>query len=287
MPDSARDLALVLGGGGARGLAHIHVLEALDELGVRPKIVAGSSIGAVIGAGYASGMSGAEMREYALSTLGNRSNVLTRLWRLRPPSLRSMFSGGMPRLGEINPERALAAFLPVSIAHRFEDLAIPLKVTATDFYGNSLTVLESGPLQHAMAASIAIPGIFRPVTIGGRIHVDGGIANPVPFDLVAGAGRIVLAVDVVGMPVGDGARIPSRIEAAFGASQLMMQSITAMKCAVHKPDILIRPQANEFRVLDFLRVRTILERTRHAKEETKRSLERILGERKGGVSRAR
>lgn len=269
-------LALVLGGGGARGLAHIHVLEALDDLGVRPEIIAGSSIGAVIGAAYASGMSGAQMRDYALATLGNRSNVLSRLWRLRPPSLRSVFAGGMPRLGEINPERTLLAFLPVAVAHRFEDLAIPLKVAATDFYGNSLTVLESGNLVHAMAASIAIPGIFRPVTIGGRIHIDGGIANPVPFDLVHAKGRIVLAVDVVGMPVGDGGRVPSRIEAAFGASQLMMQSITAMKIRTHKPDILVRPPVSEFRVLDFMRVRSILERTKATREETRQKLGRLL-----------
>ncbi|MEZ5871791.1 MAG: patatin-like phospholipase family protein [Nitratireductor sp.] len=271
-----KEVALVLGGGGARGLAHIHVLEAFDDLGVKPVVIAGSSIGAIMGAGYAAGMSGAEIREFAIRAFGDRGEVMSRLWKLRPQSLRSMFMDALPRFGELNAENVLRAFLPEAIPETFAELQIPLKVTATDFFGNSLTVIEEGRLFPAMAASAAIPAVFRPVMINGRVHIDGGIANPVAFDLVEAPGRIVVAVDVVGMPEGDPAKVPGRIEAAFGASQLLMQSLIQMKLRLHSPDLFIRPAVNEFRVLDFLKAATIIERTRATRAETRSKLERLL-----------
>ncbi len=271
-----KDVALVLGGGGARGLAHVHVLQAFDDLGIRPVVIAGSSIGAIMGAAYASGMSAREIEEHCLNVFGNRTEVMSRLWKLRPQTLRSMFLEVLPRLGELNIESVLRAFLPPDFPGTFAQLQIPLKLTATDFFGNSLTVIEDGDLLLAMAASAAIPAIFRPVMINGRVHIDGGIANPVAFDLVEAPNRIVVAVDVVGMPQGDGFTPPKRIEAAFGASQLMMQSLIEMKLRLHKPDILIRPEANEFRVLDFLHARKIIERTRGTREETRQKLDAVL-----------
>lgn len=272
-----KEVALVLGGGGARGLAHVHVLEAFDDLGVKPCVIAGSSIGAIIGAAYAAGMSGREVRDYAIRTLGNRSQVMSRLWRLRPESVASMFNGAMLRFGELNAQKVLRAFMPSSMPERFEDLEIPLKLTATDFYGSSLTVIETGELFPAIAASVAIPAIFRPEIVNGRVHIDGGIANPVAFDIVEAPGRIVVAVDVVGMPEGeDASQLPSRIEAAFGASQLLMQAIIKMKLQLHSPDLLVRPQVNEFRVLDFLHARRIIERTETTRAEVRTKLERIL-----------
>ncbi|MCB1449525.1 MAG: patatin-like phospholipase family protein, partial [Nitratireductor sp.] len=124
-----KEVALVLGGGGARGLAHIHVLEAFDDLGVKPAVIAGSSIGAIMGAGYAAGMSGAEIREFSLKAFGDRSEVMARLWKLRPHSLRSMLMDSLPRFGELNAEKVMRAFLPDAIPETFGELAIPLKVT--------------------------------------------------------------------------------------------------------------------------------------------------------------
>lgn len=273
-----KEVALVLGAGGARGLSHVHVLEAFDDLGVRPCVIAGSSIGSVIGAGYAAGMSGAEIRGYALSTFGKRAEVMSRLWRLRPESIVSMISGRDNRFGEFNAQKVMRAFLPPSLPETFGELSIPLKVTATDFYSGSLTVLESGNLIAAIAASAAIPVIFRPETINDRVHVDGGLANPVAFDLVAAPGRIVVAVDVVGLPRHRGRKLPSRFDAAFGASQLMMRSITRMKLEFCRPDLLIRPPIDEFRVLDFLRAGEIIEKTQGVRAEARAGLEKLLVE---------
>lgn len=271
-----KEVALVLGGGGARGLAHIHVLEAFDDLGVKPCVIAGTSIGALIGAGYAAGMSGAEIRRHTLATLGKRAEVLARLWRLRPESLASLITGGLPKFGEFNAQKVMRAFLPHEIPDRFEDLQIPLKITATDFYDGTLSVLETGDLYQAIAASAALPVIFKPEVINGRAHVDGGLSNPVPFDLVMAPGRIVIAVDVVGLPQNKGKLTPNRLDAAFGASQLMMQTMTRLMLQQKAPDLLIRPPIGDFRVLDFLRADHILKGTEETRAEVREGLGKLL-----------
>ncbi|MBP2235487.1 NTE family protein [Sinorhizobium kostiense] len=264
-------MALALGGGGARGIAHIHVIEALNELGIRPVAIAGSSIGALMGAGMAAGMTGLEIRNYALSTVGHRGEVLNRLWQLRPSSLAEAMAGGI-RFGQLNIEKVLKAFLPEAIPARFSDLEIPLKVMVTDYYGQTERVCDSGDLRKALAASCALPAVFMPVKIDGRVMIDGGIYNPIPFDQLRGAADIVIAVDVVGGPDGDGKTIPSRIDSLFGASQLMMQSIIAMKMKAGAPDLLLRPDVGRFRVLDFLRAQELLAATASAKEQMKQAL---------------
>ena len=265
-------VAIAFGGGGARGLAHIHVIEALDELGIRPAVIAGSSIGAIMGAAMAAGISGAEIRAHTLATVGRRKEIVNRLWSVRPASFKQAVVGGF-RFGQFNLERILPAFLPPAIPKEFAGLAIPLQVTATDYYGQSEHVCKSGDLHQALAASAAIPAMFMPVRIGGRVMIDGGICNPVPFDLLKGLADIVIAVDVVGGPDGDGETMPSRIDSLFGASQLMMQSIIAMKMKAHPPDILLRPEVNRFRVMDFLRAQDVLTATAAVKDQLKTALD--------------
>jgi NTE family protein len=271
-----KEVALVLGGGGARGLAHIHVLKAFDDLGVRPCVIAGSSIGSVIGAGYAAGMSADEISDYAVKTFSKRAEVMSRLWRMRPDGFGPTIFAGAGRVGEFSAQKVMRAFLPEAIPDRFEDLKIPLKVTATDFFASTLTVLERGDLFQAIAASSALPVLFRPEIIDGRVHVDGGFVNPVPFDLVIAPERIVVAVDVIGMPRGKDRNMPTRIEAAFGASQLLMHSITRLMLDKCKPDLLIRPEISEFRVLDFLHAERILKRTEATRADVRTGLERLL-----------
>lgn len=267
-PATSPTIALALGGGGARGLAHIQVLEALDELGIVPVAITGSSIGALMGAGRASGLTGREIREYTLATVGNRSEVINRLWKLRPANMRLGI-----RLGQFNLERILRAFLPPAIPDTFAELTIPLQVTATDYYGQKSEFIGEGELFPALAASAAIPALFMPVVMNGRVMIDGGIFEPVPYDPLIGKADIVIGVDVVGAPEGDGVTIPNRIDSLFGASQLMMQSLIATKMKSNPPDILLRPEVNRFRVLDFMRAEEVLEASAHIKDELKRFLD--------------
>ena len=276
-PGSAPSFAVAFGGGGARGLSHIHVIEALDELGIRPTAIAGSSIGAIMGAGMAAGMTGKDIHGYAHSVLSRRAEVASRMWKARPGSIGEMVEGGF-RVGQFNIERILKSFLPDAIPEDFSELKIPLKVTATDFFGHGLAVIESGDLYSALAASAAIPALFRPVTRDGRLFIDGGIYNPLPFDLISDAADIVIAVDVVGAPVEGGRKRLTGVELVFGASQLMMQSIIAMKLMHHsQPAVFIRPPVAGFRALDFLKIESVLHETVAVKDELKRAIDAAVG----------
>ncbi len=164
VPSGTPTVAVAFGGGGARGLAHIHVIDALDELGIRPVAISGASIGAIMGAGMAAGMTGAAIREHALMTVGNKTAVVSRIWGLRPQTVRDAVAKGI-RIGQFNLERILKAFLPADLPDRFEDLLMPMKVITTDYYGQSEVIINEGDLFPALAASSAIPAVFMPVRL--------------------------------------------------------------------------------------------------------------------------
>jgi NTE family protein len=275
MASGGPTFGVAFGGGGARGLAHIHAIEALDELGIRPVAIAGSSIGAIMGAGMASGMAGAEIHAYARSILGSRAEVASRMWRARPGTIAEAMQNGI-RVSQFNVERILKSFLPDAIPETFAELKIPLKVAATDYFGHKLAVFEDGDLHSALAASAAIPAVFRPVTRDGRVLIDGGIYNPVPFDLIEKDADIIIAIDVVGAPSEAERRHPTTVDLMYGATQLMMQSIIANKLRQCPPDILIRPNVSKYRVLDFLKIDTLLAETVEIKDELKRAVEKAV-----------
>ncbi|PCJ95957.1 MAG: patatin [Hyphomicrobiales bacterium] len=265
-------ISLALGGGGARGLAHIVVLEALDDLGVRPTSIAGTSIGAIMGAAYAGGLSGRDIRDITLQRFSNRAKVVQLLWQMRGKRK-------LPKLSitDIDPLAVLESFIGDLIPASFEELQIPLCVIASDFYGWRETIMRSGDLHRAVAASIAIPILFTPVTIDGRVLIDGGFVNPLPFDRVEN-GNITIAVDVTGGPQepamqsGSDIPLPGMREMVFGTTQLVMQSITNEKLKSRTPDILIRPPIEQFGVLEFLKVKEILEAAESERDNIKRQI---------------
>lgn len=274
-PASPR-IGLALGGGGARGLAHIPVLEAFDDLGLKPARIAGTSIGAIMGAGYASGLSGRQLRDIVLEIFADRNSVLSRLWQLRPKRFADVFRTG---LVQFDPERVLEVFIADYLPEMFEDLDIPLRLIATDFYGCREIDFESGPLLTAIAASIAIPAIFRPVRFEGRHLIDGGVVNPLPFEGLSAHCDVVIAVDVVGAPVPrEKSDEISMLDSLFGSSQILMQTITSQKLKQEQPDLLIRPPHDSVRVLDFLKAGTILDSAEPLREFTRTHLTGILEE---------
>lgn len=265
-------VSVAFGGGGARGLAHIHVMEVLDDFGIRPRLITGSSIGAIMGAAMAAGLSGREVREHTLAAVGKPTEALGRIWGLRPATLSDFWSNGF-RVGQFNLERVLRVFLHPDIPDRFEELKIPLKVVTADFYEQCERICERGALYPALAASASLPAVFMPVRIDGRILVDGGLWNPVPFEHLAGSADITIGVDVVGRPAGDEDQMPNGIDSLYGASQLTMRAMIALKLKQGAPDIFLRPEVGHFRVLDFLRAKEILEHTAGIREELKRALD--------------
>ena len=181
----SKTFALALGGGGARGLAHIAVLEALDELGARPAAVAGTSIGALVGAAYAAGMSGKEIRRFVIALAHDRGEIFRRLIAARAGTFSNLFNIGFGSATLVDAEKFCAQFLPEQVPDDFGALALPLTIIASDLYRRQPAVFASGALKPALAASIALPTVMRPVIVDGRVLIDGGATNPLPFDRAA------------------------------------------------------------------------------------------------------
>lgn len=270
---SGGDLGLALGGGGARGLAHIVMLEVLDELKIRPHRIAGTSIGAVIGTMYAAGMSGREIRELVdrLTVSENESWLsglfeqdLGRWWDLIQLKLGS---GGL-----IDTDAFARYIEETSGVSRFDQLGIPLQIVAADFWQRGQVVFESGSLGPAIQASIAIPGLFSPVQHRGRVLVDGGLVNPVPYDLLFDDCDVVVAIDVSGKRNPQSEDAPGYFETLFNTMQIMQAQILHEKMQRRPPHIYIRPELEDVRVLEFNRVDEIYRQSMPARSQLRQAL---------------
>jgi NTE family protein len=271
-----KTLALALGAGGARGLAHIAVFEALDELGVRPVAIAGSSIGALAGAIYGAGMSGREIRHFVVELAHNRAEVWRRTMQSRAGTFGGMFNGDFSAAVQLDPEKLLAQFLRDPVPEDFGALKIPLTVVASDLYARRAVTFRVGPLRPALAASIAIPGLMRPVVVDDRVLIDGGATNPLPFDLLRGQADAIVAVDITGQPVEDRKDVPSAVETLYSAVQLMTSTIISEKLRHDRPDLVVTPNVGAFRALDFFQASAIIRVAEEAKVDLKAKLTALL-----------
>jgi NTE family protein len=272
-----KTVALALGGGGARGLAHIVVAEALDEMGVKPAAIAGTSIGAIIGAGYAAGMSGREMRRYAVHVAHNRAGVMRRMMRARAGKLSAIFGGGLGDATRLDAELLCEQFLPDTLPEDFSGLSIPLIVIASDLYRRREVVFSQGPLRRALAASIALPTLMRPVECDGQVLVDGGATNPLPFEHLRGRADVIVAVEISGPPSADKREVPNALECLYATVLVMTHSIISEKLRHGAPDLLLQPNVGSFRALGFMQASAILRAADHVKAEIKEKLEPLLG----------
>jgi NTE family protein len=273
----AKSFALALGGGGARGLAHIAVLEALDEMGRKPAAIAGTSIGSLIGAAYAAGMSGKEIRRFVVALAHDRAEVFRRLITTRASTFANLFSIGFGSATLVDAEKFCQQFLPEKVPDEFGGLEIPLTVIATDLYRRQQAVFSSGPLRPVLAASIALPTLMRPVVVDERVLIDGGATNPLPFDQLRGRADVVVAVDISGEPI-DGRRdIPNPWECLLTTVLVMGNAITAEKVKHGAPDLMVRPKVGGFRTLDFLHASAILRASEPVKAELKEKLAALIG----------
>lgn len=265
-------VAVALGSGGARGIAHLVVLEALDELGIRPTAIAGTSMGAVIGAAYASGLEARVIHSHVLKVLRNRSNVMGKLLKARVGRFADLLLRGRGNPVLLDPEIVLDLFWPPAMPNSFEDLAMRMIVVATNYSTRNEAVFQSGPLTSAVAGSMAIPGLFRPVESDGDLLIDGGAVNPLPYDHLFDLADIVIAVDVTFGGRSRTRRVPTPLESMFGAAQIMQGAITAQKVKRRPPDILIRPRVEQFGLLDFFRAGQIFRAAEASKEELRAAI---------------
>ena len=233
-PPQTPGIGLALGGGFARGIAHIGVLKVLEEEGIPVRVIAGTSVGALIGASYCSGLSIEELQTIARNT---RFTSLAR-WTLS-------------RCGFASNDRMIKFLMRILKVRTFEELRIPLGVTATDFNTGEGIVFHSGDIIDPVRASCAYPGMFLPVNINGRYLVDGMLSHPVPTRPLRdmGADR-VLAVHLKGTWAGGGA--PRHLFAVIGQSFAIAQDAMASIWRA-AADLVVEPDVAGFEYDDFKR----------------------------------
>jgi NTE family protein len=270
-----KTFALALGAGGARGLAHIAIIEALDEMGVKPVAIVGASIGAVIGAGYAAGLTGRAMRRHLISLAHDRGEVLRRVMGARAAAWSEILGAGFGNPFVADPSKFYDAFLGELLPADFADLKLPMTAVATDLHARKSLVLREGPLKPAIAASMAVPGLVRPLEVNGRVLVDGGVTDPLPFGCLRGAADVIVAVDVSGGTVERGS-VPDPWESLFATISVMSHTIVAHKLKEGAPDLLLRPNVGLFRMLDFFQASAILRAAEPIKAEVKEKLGALL-----------
>ncbi|ODT83530.1 MAG: hypothetical protein ABS76_03385 [Pelagibacterium sp. SCN 64-44] len=268
-------IGVALGGGSARGLTHIPYIEAMDELGLKPSVISGTSIGALIGSGWAAGMTGRELRDHSFEVLGTLRTIAARLWATQIRGIGGLLKNGISM--QLDASSIVDAFTPPNFPVEFKDLKIPLYVVATDFQSWHQVVFNSGLLRPAIAGSLAIPSFFRPVVYENHLLVDGGVVNPLPLDQADIDTDFLIGIDVAGDPSANLTKTDHKaIDIWFGSAQIMMHSLTAHMMAAYPPDIYIRPHVANFGAMEFWRVREIITHAEAEKDRFKRILERKI-----------
>jgi len=246
MANSGPTIGIALGSGSARGWAHIGVLRALNEAGIEPKIVCGTSVGALVGAAYADG---------ALDALESWVRQLT--WRKVMGFFDITFTGGF-----IKGEKLIAFLHRNFLDKQISDLKKPFGAVATDLNSGREIWLREGWVSQAVRASIALPGLFTPFEHDGRLLVDGALVNPVPVSLCSAMGAdFIIAVDLSSSVVGphvsklDAEKrlrpLPNMMDVVISSLNIMQMRVTRSRLAGEPADVVISPRLGYMRVLDY------------------------------------
>jgi NTE family protein len=226
-------LGLALGGGAARGFAHVGVIAVLEEAGLKPSMVVGTSAGSLVAALYASGKTSVQLQQTAL----NMEEVAITDWML-PIFGRGMFRG-----------EALGRYVNELVAGRLiENMTIPLGIVATDLNSGRAVLFQRGDTGTAVRASGAVPAVFVPVKINGREYVDGGLVSPVPVRFARQMGAdLVIAVDISSSP---------EANPADGTLQILLQTFAIMGKSINQyelkdADVVVQPSQLGLKSADF------------------------------------
>jgi len=238
-----KKLGLALSGGGARGIAHIGVLKALEKAGIKVDFLSGTSMGGLVAAAYASGLLAKDIEE-----VSREYGKLRNLWRLADPTL--------PRQSVFQGKRLEVFFEETLKVDSFEELRIPLTLVAVDLNSGQEVHMNSGSVAHAVRATVAVPGLLAPVEEKGQCLVDGGLLNNLPSDAVREMGAdVVLAVDVFAGSDGDasfwqllaekrliGNTVGGLVRILGDSLNLVIYHQSIRKLQDCPPDFLIRPK---------------------------------------------
>lgn len=248
LPRKRKKIGLALGGGGAKGIAHIGVIKALEEAGLPIDFIAGTSMGALIGGWYA--------MDKNITFLENLFLKVGQQEGFKPEKMMKSNSQILFQ------NKSILEFLNLGFGRKeMEDCEIPFRAVATNVEDGSEEILKEGRLAPAVEASIATPLIFSPVKIGEKIMMDGGFSNPVPADLARAMGAdVVLAVDVSSHWI----NLPQNLSSSKNMYSAILSSFSAVEYQIAKhilpeADLIIRPAVTHYSFLDFPRAREIID----------------------------
>lgn len=250
-------VGLALGGGSARGFAHIGVLKSLDQAGIRPEVVVGTSAGALVGAFYAAGMTPWQIEEAALRTRE------VDMADFASTNRRGMLVGD-----------SLARFVNDSLkGARIEDMRIRYAAVATDLRSGELALLRSGPVADAVRASCSIPGVFVPREMAGRELVDGGLVSPLPVRSTRQLGcDFVIAVDVGTRPHRES--LPGMYEVILQSFEIMGRALAEQEA--QGAELVLRPDTSRYASSDFNARREMIQLGYEAAQRALPELQRRL-----------
>jgi NTE family protein len=239
-------IGLALGGGAARGFAHVGVLQVLEEAGIHPDLVVGTSAGSLVASLYASGKTGAQLQQVAETM----EEAAFTDWTL------PLFNRGVLR-GD-----ALARYVNAQVANRpLEQMPLPLGIVATDLHSGEAVLFQRGDTGTAVRASSAVPAVFQPVKIAGQEYVDGGLVSPVPVRYARQMGaELVLAVDISSAPEGNQAN--DTLQVLLQTFAIMGKSINTFE--LRDADVVVRPALLGVKSADFGARRRAIEAGRAA-----------------------
>ena len=259
-----RRAALVLAGGGARGVAHIGAIEELESQGFEISAVAGTSMGALVGGVYAS---------------GHMEPFKEWLCDLDKYKVFSLVDFALSTEGLVKGDRVMKAMKELVPDVKIEKMPVPFTAVAADLLTGREVVLERGGLYDAIRASISIPSVFNPVRRNGQVLIDGGTVNPLPLNRVRREeGDLLVAVDVsapFGAPAPKTRVSLNYYKVLIASSEIMQQHITQLMCRLYRPDILVEMPADSYGIFEFYRSKELIEAGRTA---TRAALERMLVE---------
>ncbi len=259
-PKKIPKLGLALGGGAARGFAHIGVLQVLEEEGIKPSLVVGTSAGSVVASFYASGKTGQQL-QWLADTMDE-----TQFTDWANP-----FSGRGILRGE-----ALGKYINSQLnGMKIEDMKLPLGIVATDLRTGDGILFRRGDVATAVRASSAVPSVFEPVQIAGKDYVDGGLVSPVPVRYARQMGAdLVLAVDISSRP--EDAKTTDMLKVLLQTFSIMGKSISQLELA--QADVVVRPALPDIGSTEFSARKKSIEAGRAAIKQAMPQLRALLAQ---------
>ena len=241
-------IGIALGGGAARGYAHIGVLNAIDELNIPISYVSGTSIGSFIGALYSSG----NLKTFEKEVRARNSFMKDVLFKIDPV---------FPKLSIMNGNEVVRIFKEITDINTFEELNIPLTTVATDIVNNVKIESSKGDLINAIKASIAIPGVLTPTYVNENLCVDGGLIDPVPLQSIIDMGSDrTIAVNLYGLQTSKKKdKKYNIVDIVDRSAKIILNNVTHLSFKNNEPNILIEPPIDQFYGWDFHRANELID----------------------------